>query len=408
VIEAIFTGILLGVLSGLIPGIHNNTFAALLVSYLHILSALFKPEEIAVVIFTNAVTHTFIDIVPSVFIGVPDEDMAISILPAHEMVLDGRGFQAVSISAFSSLISFLFAIPVFFLFTILLPFSGKYLETITPYFLIAVIVFIIMSEKGEIYAGEFSVWLKRGLALTIFLLSGVTGYFAFLNSFYADMRPGSTVLIPLLLGFFAIPVVVSSLRSDSIIPKQKMKLSFPEIPHVIPGAFCGALVSLFPGVSSGIAAAIATSRIKKAEVFISTISGANTSNALLCFSVLFALGYARSGSAQAFRSIIGFLLDFNEVINLLIIGMITALVAFTLTIILGCLFSKTVEKAGFISSLSRVVLIFIIIYTWWMTGLFGLIILTTSSMIGMIAVRIKVKRINCMGCIILPVLILKL
>jgi len=408
VLEALVFGIALGTLSGLIPGIHNNTFSALMLAYLPILSEFFSPEEIAVIIFANAITHTFIDILPSIFIGVPDEDTVLSVLPSHEMVLEGRGFQAVSISALSSVLSFYASLPLFGLFFFFLSSIWRYVSAVTPVFLFFVIVFLVFSEKSEIYAGRFNVWLRRGYSFLVISISGVIGYFAFEHSFFVELRAGSSVFIPLMLGFFAVPVVLTSIQNTSKIPEQNVKIEMPRLKETLYGSFSGALVSLFPGVSSGIAAAISTSRLKDREGYISAISAANTSNAILCFSVLFSTGVTRSGAASSFKYAAGYELTHIEVLNLLLIGVIVAAISFLITLTFGVVFSKSLVKIERVSRLSLLILAFVIAYTAFMTGVAGLLILLASSLTGLLTIRLGVRRVACMGSVIVPVLLYRL
>ncbi|MBO8183294.1 MAG: tripartite tricarboxylate transporter permease [Archaeoglobus sp.] len=407
-LEALLLGVALGIISGLTPGVHNNTFSALILAYLSTLSNFFTPEEVAVIIFANAITHTFIDILPSIFIGIPDEDTALSILPSHEMVLVGRGFQAVSISALSSMISFISSLPIFLTFILILPLIWRLISALTPFFLIFVITLLIFSEKPEIYSGRLNIWLRRSYSLSIILLSGGIGYFAFKYSFLAEVRAGGNVFIPMMLGFFAIPVVLMGMRNTSEIPKQKIAIEFPRLDKVLIGSLSGAMVSLFPGVSSGVAAAISTAKLKSKEAYISAISAANTSNAILCFAVLFSTGLTRSGAANSFRFVVGYDLTHNEILNLILIAVIVASVSFLITLALGAVLSRFLVKTERISKLSLLIFIFIFLYTLFMTGLIGLLILLACSLTGMLALKLGVKRVACMGSIIIPVLIYRL
>lgn len=80
-IISIMSGFLLGIISGLTPGIHVNNFALILVA----LSPFFldlnvAPFYIAVAILSNSITHTFLDIIPSIFLGAPEADTALVVL----------------------------------------------------------------------------------------------------------------------------------------------------------------------------------------------------------------------------------------------------------------------------------------------------------------------------------------
>lgn len=57
---SVFGGYLLGIISGLLPGIHNNNFALALVAFAPVLAEKgLSPFYIAVIILSNAVAQTF-------------------------------------------------------------------------------------------------------------------------------------------------------------------------------------------------------------------------------------------------------------------------------------------------------------------------------------------------------------
>jgi len=428
----IVVGVAIGVFSGITPGIHSNTLSAILVAYSVYLLNFFGPTDIPIIIFVAAITHTFIDIVPSVFIGVPDEDTAIAVLPTHDMVLDGEGIEAVSISAIASLISFFMSLPIFFVFLLVLESLSEIIRSMTIYFLIFISLFIILSEKeGGIHVAciesyepnlflklqrLFSVVKKKFYALVVFLVAGFLGFVAIDNSQFSDLGPASSVLLPLLSGLFASPALMSSIAGESSIPEQKLGLRFPELKSVFYGAISGFLVSLFPGTSSGVATSLASSRMSKKEDYISALSAANTSNALLCFAVFFAIGKVRSGSVKAFSSFpsaytgLDVSLGLPQVLDsgllyLLLVGSITALLAAHLTIFWGIIASNVFTKVNF-RVLSSLILLFLTFIIWYLTGWFGLYIFAAATPIGASTFFLGIRRIQCMGCLIVPMILL--
>ncbi len=403
-LEALAIGVLLGVVSGLTPGIHTNTFAALLISYIPLLSTFFAPEEIAVVIFANAVTHSFLDIIPSVFLGIPDEDTSIAVLPAHEMVMEGRGLEAISISAFSSLFSFFAVLPFFALYLIVLPESYESISKVTPYFLIVASAFIILTEKGEMFEGSLSAWRKRLYALLVFLVSGFLGYVSLKYAFLAKVNVASSVLLPLLTGLFASPTLIASMMSNSGIPEQLKTAKLPSAGSVLSGSLAGMLVSLFPGVSSGVATVIASAGMKDREKFISALSSANTSNAVLCFAVLFAVHKARSGAADAFSKIVE--PDIGFAVQIAVYGIVVALASTLLTLVLASAFARYLSKMNS-ALLSAAVFIFLVIFIYMMTGAFGLVVFAIATPIGLSTLLLRIRRVSCMGCLILPAIIFR-
>ena len=61
--------------------------AGLLLSLQVLLLAWFDPVMIASAMFAALVTHTFIDFVPGAFLGIPDADTSLAVLPAHSLCL---------------------------------------------------------------------------------------------------------------------------------------------------------------------------------------------------------------------------------------------------------------------------------------------------------------------------------
>jgi putative membrane protein len=112
-------GILFGTLTGLIPGIHINLIGVLLVSASVSLFFSINPVYFVIFISSMAITHTFIDFIPSIFLGCPDTDTELSVLPGHELLKKGQGYQAILLTCYGSLaaifILILIAFPSIFL-----------------------------------------------------------------------------------------------------------------------------------------------------------------------------------------------------------------------------------------------------------------------------------------------------
>ena len=49
-----------------------------------------------------AITHTFIDFIPSIFLGAPDEDSVLSILPGHKLLLKGYAYTGIILTLYGS------------------------------------------------------------------------------------------------------------------------------------------------------------------------------------------------------------------------------------------------------------------------------------------------------------------
>ena len=169
-------GCSLGLFTGLVPGIHVNTLASvLLIAYGTIAGTLAGivpdddiPIAICSLIMSASVVHSFVDFVPSVYIGAPDSEDALSILPGHRMLLNGEGMKAVRAAAIGSLIgcsaAIALAIPMQYVMMMGL---SDILDGYTKYVLIAICTILIMNEgrKGKMMIG-----------FVCLLLSGMLGY----------------------------------------------------------------------------------------------------------------------------------------------------------------------------------------------------------------------------------------
>ena len=98
-------GVLLGTATGIIPGIHPNNVALILLSLLPALShplSVFLPAApvlLASLLIAASITHTFLSFIPAAFVGAPEGDTALCVLPAHHLLLEGRAYEAVRLSA---------------------------------------------------------------------------------------------------------------------------------------------------------------------------------------------------------------------------------------------------------------------------------------------------------------------
>jgi putative membrane protein len=320
---SISIGFALGVISGLVPGIHTNNFALILLALSPAIAHLgFTNTNIAVIILANSIAHTFLNIIPAVYLGAPDADTALAVLPGHDMLLDGMGAAAVRLSAIGSagsiIASLLLAVP-------LMLFFSRYYDIIREnmgWILMAIVVLMILTESGRYIEGQGSlVHLKyKFYATIIILMSGVLGLLAFRNAHLMqpifqlgspDASFSPSILLPLLTGLFGAPVLLISILTKSSMPAQRRSSinlrSKWVLRGIAVGSIAGSIVAWLPGVSSSVATVLARLAIRgrlenhrtRAMEFIVSVSGANTSNAVFCLIALFIIGYPRSGATIA-------------------------------------------------------------------------------------------------------------
>ena len=389
-------GVILGTISGLIPGLHTNTFAAVISAASVPLAMVFGAEGICCLLVSCMIVHTFLDAVPSTFIGVPDADTVLSVLPAHRLYLSGKGEEAVRLSALGSLWGFVYAIPLFAAFYFVLPMFQTEIDWAIGLVILTAAGLLIVFSKTPFWA------------LMMFLASGLLGVFSMRFSYFSfGVFGAGEVLLPLLTGLFGIPVLLHALRANPAYAEQSFSGIFVSkketAVNTIKGTFAGAIVGWLPGFSSGTAnALLAFHRSGDYELnprgYLLSTSAANTANAVMGLAALYAVGRMRSGALAAVTEF-----PLPNIFMLLAAAGASAAAAYMLTV----LFAKTGKYIAKVNQkmLSASVLTFLIILTAVFCGPFGLMILILSTAVGWIPAKLGIPRLYCMGAIMLPVML---
>jgi putative membrane protein len=93
--------------------------------------------------------HTFIDFIPSIFLGAPNDETALSSLPGHRMLLKGLGYEATKLTAIGCFLGTIAALILSIFFIKTAPIFYPFLTKIMAFVLIALSVFLILTEKGK-------------------------------------------------------------------------------------------------------------------------------------------------------------------------------------------------------------------------------------------------------------------
>ena len=395
IVLALSLGCLIGTITGIVPGIHINLVSVLLLSLSPILLNYTNPLVLCVFIISMAITHTFLDTIPSIFLGAPDSVDALNVLPGHRMLLAGKGYEAVKITitgSFLCLVLGIFITPLLILaapkiFSILKPYIG--------YILILVILFMIIKEKSF----ENKLWSS-----IVFLISGIFGVVVF------SLPNLEQPLFPMLSGLFGISTLLLSLSENTTIPKQEIKetIHVPKIATIkalLAGAFSGALTGIFPGLGAAQAAIIAMQLAGNIGNygFMILVGGIGTVSSLFSLVTLYTLDKARDGAIVVVSEIIGEL-----TISKFLVLLLTALIAGGLATIL-CMaltrgFSKFISKVNY-KMLCISIIAFVATLVFYFSSFVGLLILAISTAIGLVSPLKNIGRNNAMGCLLLPVIL---
>jgi len=351
-----------------------------------------SPIILAVFIISVATSNTFLDILPSTYIGAPEESTSLAVLPAHRLLQQGKGHEAVSLTVLGGIGSIILAVA-------LIPVLIPTLKTIFPFLKKAIVYILIFSSLYLFYREKNS----RFYAILVFFLAGILGIITL--NFPNLPQP----LFPLFSGLFGISTLLISLNSNQKIPKQT--ISFPKVNKktilkTIPtSVFSGGLVSFLPAMGSSQAAIIGSSIIGKigSKGFLIMIGGINTVNFVLSFISLYILDKARNGSVVAISKILPSI-TIKEFILFVSIAMISAGIAAILTLHLSKIFAKHINKINY-QKLIISVIAFIMFLVLLISGFYGFLILIVATFIGIIPPLRNIGKNHLMGSLMLPIIL---
>ncbi len=387
IILFLLLGIFVGIFTGLIPGIHINLIGVFLISLSASIFFSINPIYLVVFITSLAITHTFLDFIPSVFLGCPDTDTELSVLPGHELLKKGLGYEAVVLTAYGSLAAVFILVLIYFPSIFIISKTYETIKSFLPYILIAVSILLISLEKRKLKA------------LFVFLLTGFLGWCVL------NLPSTNQPLLPLLTGLFGSSMLILSIKNKFQIPKQKItkpqtNLLKPLIASLIASPLC----SFLPGMGSGQAAIIGNIIAKTdRKGFLVLLGATNTLVMGFSFISLYIISKTRTGAAVAIQQLIG-TLSGKILLLILITTIFAGIIAFFITIFLAKLFSEKITKINY-TYLASATLIILTIIVFLVSGFLGLGILIASTLTGIYSISLKVRRTQMMGCLLIPTIL---
>ena len=386
---AVILGILTGVVTGLVPGIHTNLVAVFITSCVF-LQKNFSAETIIIFITSAAITHTFLNFIPSIFLGAPDEDTALSVMPGHRFLLKGRGHEAVMLTLLGSIMSIVLLIFITPIFILIIPKVYFFIKRMMAWFLIWISIFLIANEKNS------KLW-----AFIIFILAGFLGI-ASLN------LPANQPLLPLLTGLFGCSTLIYSISKKASLPRQKIGKLIMRKKEIIKPAVATTIVSpicsFFPGLGSSQAAIIGSEILGKMDKkqFLILIGSINTFIMAISFLTLYLINKPRTGAANA---IMQFSYISPKILFYIFIAIIvSAVISSLLTIQISKFFAKNIHKINY-TKLSLIVLFFLIITIILISNFFGFLILIASTILGLTCIYVGIRRGFLMGSLLIPTIL---
>jgi len=449
-------GASLGLLTGLIPGLHPNTIAVLLLAssepLLRGLSAFFpsaQPDELALLLSALLLgqlgSHLLVELLPMVLLNVPAEENVLVALPAHRLVHRGLGAVALHASADGTMAGLLIGLLLLPLMAPLLgpPLDGfHHLRPIIPFVVGFLALRLILRERYNVSIGNGRRvrWSHCGLAAAVFLTSGMLGTLVLLGPGLAGVGRGplgsagegrEALLFPLFSGLFALPALLLSdapkPSASRHVPHQRGARS-PPLPlsssHLgsrtsLLGALAGSLVGWLPGLTPAVAAA-ALPRLRTipelperswilAAAQYSAISGSGMVFTVAAWPII---ARTRSGTMEAVEALGSAGGDASVWLGSPWLQLPVLLFPLLLGAAIGysAVLRTRHRAAAFLAGrkprwLAPTVALGLLVTNGAFVGAFGLLISLTATPIGLLPLRLGVARAHLIGCLIVPVLI---
>ncbi|MCK4496591.1 MAG: tripartite tricarboxylate transporter permease [Candidatus Aenigmarchaeota archaeon] len=384
-----FLGIGVGVVTGLIPGLHPNTVFVMILSLTFFLAQIPTPMVLAFVI-SLAISNTFTDFLPSILFGAPDPATALSVLPGHRFLLAGKAYEALFLTVIGGLGVAVLTLITMPLLLYLIPQIYNSIHTYLHMILLFIVLWMVLTERG----------MAKLYSLFIFILVGLFGFVS-LNSLPSEM-----VLFPALTGLFAFSTLIISFHSKSTIPEQEetREIKGNHIKGILTGWLAGWLAGILPGIGAAQAGVIAAQVFRaKIRDFLTALGGINTANILFTFIVFYTLGKTRSGAMWTVSQLVD-KLTFNDMLLISVVGAITCFISAILTLKIGKILIRRMKNVNY-KRLNLSIIITLIVLVFIFTGWVGLFISLLGTCMGLLTILLGVRRSHLMGFLILPTIL---
>jgi putative membrane protein len=386
-------GCALGIVTGLIPGLHVNTVAVIGLGTYVALGL--NPLGFVVILTALSITHAFLDYIPSIFLGAPQEETALSVLPAHRMFMQGKALEAVKLTATGSLLGLTMGLILFLPALYVIPWLYNASRGIIAYVLIVLVLLLLLHEKTR---------KKIAWSVLVFLLAGWLGVVAL------DMQKilsSNEILFPVFAGLFGMANLIDSLKSkvQSVPQDEYVKVGIePKFMGAgLMGALSGAIIGVLPAISPSQLGALLSERFElDSRNFLVFLSAINTSDAIYSLLAIYTIQNPRSGVAVIVQKVLE--IDYDTVLLLVGVMAFSAVFATIAHIEIGKRMSRIVSKINYKKlCLASLMLILSLVYLF--TGVFGLLIALLCTVIGLLPILAGISRTHLMGVLLVPTIL---
>jgi putative membrane protein len=359
-----------------------------------------------------------VNTVPAIFLGAPDEAAVFMTLPGQKFLMQGRGREAAILTGAGALGGLVFL-------AALAPFASRMFRVaqavLAPHLawiLSLVVAFLVLSEwpKGgdrgrTALARLWDGWKTLLAGIATLLLSGLLGFVISYRP-VVPVESAFQTLMPAFVGLFAVPWVLQNALSGQEIPPQKRTATVDLPPSIWlrgTGAGClgGLFAAYFPIVTGGMGGLIAGHATAQRDdrLFIVSQGASKVVYYVGGFLLLFVPGlHLRRGGMAAMAS--GIFTPRTDAEFYMVVGaiLVAGALAFFLLLLFTDLTLFVISRVNY-RWISWGTLALVVGLVLWTSGGGGLAVAAVASGIGAIPVWFNSRRMNCMGVLLVPVIL---
>ena len=399
-----------------LPGLHVYNLMGLIMIFYMTMAESIQGIYIAAVMMGMMLGFVmFFSSISTLYFQAPDDSTMFFQLPTQRYLLKGKAHAAVILGGIGSLIGCLIVI-------VGIPLIGPILRIFvnifkeTQFFLIGIaICFILMSEWPKDFGQGQTKWqrLRDGWTTLlwgylVFILASILG----MINFYKPLLPLENSfqnLLPIFVGLFAVPAIITNLISKIKIPPQFISKSVHiRAHHIIQSGSSGALGGIYgavaPGVTAG-PAGLMSSHGTAQSGENNFLMSMNVTRIVYFVGALTLLIHPqvnlRRGGAAVLTNLFYSPSSAGEYYVILAGLSFAAFLAFVMLLGFSRIASRLVCAIDFkkISIVSLLILLGIVfLFTSWQ----GLVIMTVATALGLLPILFQTRRLNLLAVLLVP------
>ena len=379
----IIIGVALGFAAGFIPGFSSENLSLLIVTY----GIISTNYYLVVTVIAVEISYSFFSFMSPMIFGIGNDATSLAIDNAYPGLAEDSLKRGMEIVASGGLVGILISLPLLFFAKDIYPLVYNSLKPLVGWILLLLCSYMVWIERG---------WKGKLFATAIFCLSGLVG----LLVKGSGLVSSEYLLVPIFIGLYGFSSLVSKrYRENSTLQDIALTRKI----RVAAVAFITSMFASFvTGMKRGQTSALALriGGISKREEVLFILSAISLSFATLSIFVLSSVGKVRSTLAYDIQEIMG---DIYFSQAALFVGTVAISACLSVSALIlpakpiGRTFSRINEKYlkafGFCIC-SLLIVIF--------TGFYGIILAFTTTCIGILSSRLRVRSTHLMGVLLLP------